>query len=180
MIFGDPYRFAVWVEPVSQWSGSYTNGLFHLIINGNMYPSDIRTSTLSSDLREISDNDCALVSQPLNRDVFTLSTQEAFSRLFNLAYPESSELDEYPAQVFDYCIKSSNVSDFGACFFAVADEDSVRIIGGKTEQLVKAENDERNVWRKIDNPIIEDVIISKDDMNEIISSIRNFSEKLIK
>jgi len=56
----------------------------------------------------------------------------------------------------------------------------VRIIGGKTEQLVKVENDERNVWRKIDNPIIEDVIISKVDMNEIISSIRNFSEKIIK
>lgn len=180
MIFGDPYRFAVWVEPVSQWSGSYTNGLFHLIVNGKMYPNDIRTSTLSSDLSEIADSACALVSQPFNGDIFSLPTSKAFNNLYGLAYPEPSESDEYPDQVFDYCVTSSNVSEFGAYFFAVADEKTVRIIGGKTEKLVKDEKEERNVWQKIDSPVIEDVIISKDEMNEIILKIRNYLVTIIK
>lgn len=117
MIFDNPYHFAIWKEFVPQQSESYKNGLFHFIINGNLYPDDIRTSTLSSDLNEITDNDCALISQPQNNEIFNLPTEIAFKCLFDLTYPESSEKDEYPEQIFDYCITSSNVSSRGGCFF---------------------------------------------------------------
>lgn len=40
MIFGNPYHFAIWTELVPQWSESYKNGLFHLVINGSLYPDD--------------------------------------------------------------------------------------------------------------------------------------------
>ncbi|MEH4797467.1 immunity 42 family protein [Atlantibacter hermannii] len=175
MIFGDPYRFAIWAEPVLQWSNSYKNGLFYLIINGRMYPDDIRTSTLSSDLIEITGDDCALVSKPVNKEIFALPTLDAFNCLLNLAYPEPSELDEYPDQVFDFCITSPNVSDFGGCFFCVADEKNIRVIGGKTEKLVRDKDNTRNVWQKIEKPVIEDVIIPKDEIEEIISAARNYS-----
>ncbi|WP_309297156.1 Imm42 family immunity protein, partial [Enterobacter hormaechei] len=41
MIFGNPYRFAIWTDYIPQWGESYKNGLFHLIINGNLYPHNI-------------------------------------------------------------------------------------------------------------------------------------------
>ncbi|HGJ5875057.1 immunity 42 family protein [Arsenophonus apicola] len=178
MIFGDPHRFAIWVEYVPQWSDSYRNGLFCLIINGNMYPDNIRVSTLSVDLYEIIDNDCALVSQPKNESIFGLSKKDAFNRLFKLVYPEPSEEDEYPEQDFDYCVMSSNVSDSGCCFFVVADEYLVRIIGGKTEQLVESEDG--NYWEHIEQPIIEDVILSKDEINKIINDVRDYSLTTLK
>ncbi|MBT0731141.1 immunity 42 family protein [Rosenbergiella nectarea] len=184
MIFGNPYRFAIWTEYVPQWSPqwseSYKNGLFYLIINGNLYPGDIRTSTLSSDLYEIIDNDCALISHPENEGIFILPTEDAFKHLFDLAYPESSEENEYPDQLLDYCIKCPNISGFGGCFFAVADKKSLRILGGVTVHLVKDENQERNIWQCIDKPLIEDITIPKDEIKEIMANVREYASSLLK
>lgn len=138
MIFGDPCKFAIWVEVVPEWSGDFKNGLFYFIVNGNMYPEDIRVATLSADLCEVIDDDCALVSQPRNDGIFSLSTEDAFDDLYKLAYPESSGEDEYPDQIFDYCIAPANVRGFGGCFFAVADHDYLRIVGGRVERLVES------------------------------------------
>ncbi len=175
MIFGDPQKFAIWVEHVPQWGDSYKNGLFYLIINSNMYPKNIRVATLSTDLYEIADGDCALVAQPQNKHLFELSSVDAFKSLLGLAHPESSETDEYPEQNFDYCVTSSNVSDFGGCFFAIANETSVRVIGAQTELLIRNEKEDRNYWEYIEQPIIDDVTISKDEMNEIIKEVREYT-----
>lgn len=180
MIFGNPYHFAIWTEFVPQWSESYKNGLFHLVINGNLYPDDIRTSTLSSDLYDITDRDCALISQPQNDEIFNLSTEDAFKRLFDLAYPEPSEQDEYPDQVFDYCITSPNISSRGGCFFAVANDISLRIIGGNIQRLVKDESEEKNVWEYIKKPLLQDVTILKNDINEIMDNVREYADSLLK
>ncbi|MEB6380842.1 immunity 42 family protein [Leclercia adecarboxylata] len=178
MIFGNPYHFAIWTEFVPQWSESYKNGLFHLIINGKLYPDDIRTSTLSSDLYEITDSDCALISQPQNDEIFYLSTETAFKRLFDLAYPQPSEQDEYPEQIFDYCIISSNISSRGGCFFAVSNDTSLRIIGGMIQHLVKDESEDKNVWEYIKKPLLQDVIILKHDLNEIMINVRQYADSL--
>ncbi len=180
MIFGNPYQFAIWTELVPQWSESYKNGLFHLIINGNLYPDDIRTSTLSSDLYEINDSDCALISQPQNNEIFYLSTEIAFKRLYDLAYPESSEEDEYPEQVFDYCITSSNISSRGGCFFAVSNDISLRIIGGIIQHLVKDESEDKDVWKYIKKPLLQDITILKHDLNEIMMNVRKYTDSLLK
>ncbi|WP_166873345.1 immunity 42 family protein [Enterobacter sp. Ap-1006] len=180
MIFGDPYRFAIWTEYVPQWGGAIKNGLFYLVINGNLYPGDVRTSTLFSDLYEIIANDCALISHPQNKDIFSLPTEDAFKNLFRLAYPEPSEEDEYPEQVFDYCITSPNVSEFGGCFFAVANDVSLRIIGGITEHLVKDESEGRNIWESIAKPLLEDVTISINEINEIMFNVKEYADSLLK
>lgn len=178
MIFGNPYHFAIWTDFVPGWSELYKNGLFHLIINGKLYPDNIRTSTLSSDLYEITDSDCALISQPQNDEIFYLPTEIAFKRLFDLTYPEPSEQDEYPEQIFDYCITSSNISSCGGCFFAVSNDISLRVIGGVIQQLVKDESEEKNVWEYIKKPLLQDITILKHDLNEIMSNVREYADSL--
>lgn len=175
MIFGNPYTFAIWTDYVPQWGESYKNGLFYFIVNGNLYPGDVRTSTLTSDLYEIIDDECALVSLPQNEEIFSLSTNDAFNRLYNMAYPEPSEEDDYPKQIFDYCISPPNISGFGGCFFAVANDTSLRIIGGVTEYLDKDTNEGKNVWRSISQPLIEDVVITRSDINQIMASVKEYA-----
>ncbi|MDI3438492.1 immunity 42 family protein [Erwinia sp. V90_4] len=178
MIFGNPYHFAIWTDFVPGWSELYKNGLFHLIINGKLYPDDIRTSTLSSDLYEITDSDCALISQPQNDEIFYLPTEIAFKRLFDLTYPDPSEQDEYPEQIFDHCITSSNISSCGGCFFAVSNDISLRVIGGVIQQLVKDESEEKNVWEYIKKPLLQDITILKHDLNEIMNNVREYADSL--
>lgn len=177
MIFGNPYRFAIWVEDIPMWGGECKNGLFYLVINGSLYPDDIRTATLSTDLYEITSAECALMSLPENDAVFNMPTEDAFDYLFKMAHPESTDEDEYPIQVFDYCILSSNVSDYGGRFFAVASNEKLRIIGGRTEHLVQSDNEDRNVWKEIKNPSIEDVIMSKYEIGRIMDDLRKYIDK---
>lgn len=179
MIFGNPYRFAVWVEIIPEWSGDFKNGLFYLIVNGNMYPGDIRTATLSADLYELIEDGCALVSHPRNDDIFALPAKDAFDSLYKLAHPESLD-DEYPDQVFDYCIASTNVSGFGGCFFAVADQDNLRIVGGAVERLVKSSTDDVGYWESVDDPKIEDVILSREEINKIVSGLKEYAHSFLR
>lgn len=176
MILGDPYRFAIWIEYIPQWSDSYKNGFFYFFVNGNMYPNDIRTSTLDVDLNHIIDNENSLVVIPCNDEIFNSSTNEAFNTLFKLAYPESTLEDEYPEQVFDFCASPTIINESGAYFFAVSNKDLVRIIGGKIAQLV--DRDGQRVWENIAHPFIEDIFIPRDEINEIISKLKEYSASL--
>lgn len=176
MIFGDPYRFAIWVEHVPQWGEFYKNGLFYFVVNGHMYPDDVRTSTLNVDIYDVIDNENALITLPCNDEIFKSSTSDAFNTLMKLAYPESTEEDEYPEQVFDFCAAPAIITDTGAYFFVVSNEEFVRVIGGKVTKLVD-QNDEI-VCRNIDSPLIEDVTISKNEISEIITKLKEYSTSL--
>jgi len=170
MIIGDPYRFAIWVELIPQWSENHKNGLFYFFVNGNMYPDDIRTSTLSVDFHDVIDEENALISLPCDDDFFNAPSNEAFQTLYKLAYPESTQEDEYPEQVFDFCASPTIINESGALFFAVASESAVRIIGGKITTLVDA--DDRKIWKDISNPHIESVILKKKELDEIINRLK--------
>ncbi len=176
MIFGDPYRFAIWIECIPQWSSSYKNGFFYFFVNGNMYPDDIRTSTLDVDINDIMDDNNAFIAFPYNDEIFNLPTNEAFSTLFNLAYPEPMDDNDYPVQEFKYCVSPTIINDSGAYFFAIFNVDSVRIIGGKTMQLIDNENG--RCWAHIDMPQIEDVTIPKHEIREIILNLKKHSLSL--
>ncbi|WP_145570840.1 immunity 42 family protein [Yersinia bercovieri] len=176
MIFGDPYRFAIWVEYIPEWSDSYKNGFFYFFVNGNMYPDDVRTSTLYVDFHDVIDENNALSSQPCNDAIFNAPTNEAFDALFKLAYPESTQDDEYPDQVFDFCASSTIINDSGAYFFAVSNENLVRIIGGKITKLVDRDN--RKVWENIERPLIEDIVISKNEISDIVTRLKEYSASL--
>ncbi|EKN6165471.1 immunity 42 family protein [Yersinia enterocolitica] len=176
MIFGDPYRFAIWVECIPQWSKSYKNGFFYFFVNGNMYPDDVRTSTLDVDFNDIIGEKNALISLPHNDDVFNAPTNEAFDALFKMAYPESTPDDEYPDQVFDFCASPTIINDSGAYFFAVSNGSLVRIIGGKITKLVDGDN--KKVWKNIESPLIEDITITKNELNDIITKLKEYSTSL--
>lgn len=176
MIFGDPYRFAIWAEYIPQWGESIKNGFFYFFVNGNMYPNDIRTSTLFVDFYDIIDPENALVALPCDDKIFNASTDEAFDALFKMAYPQSTKDNEYPVQVFDFHASPTIINESGACFFAVSNKDFVRILGGKVSMLV--DRDERHVWENIEHPVIEDVIIEKSEINMIISKLKEYSSSL--
>ncbi|KFK97739.1 MULTISPECIES: immunity 42 family protein [unclassified Serratia (in: enterobacteria)] len=176
MIFGDPYRFAIWVECIPQWSESYKNGFFYFFVNGNMYPNDIRTATLDVDFNDVIDDANALIALPCNDEIFNASTNDAFNTLFKLAYPESTQDDEYPEQVLDFLASTTIINESGAYFFAISNKNSVRVIGGKISKLV--DGGDRNIWENIERPLIEDIIIPKNEIDEIISKLKEYSASL--
>ena len=56
MIFGDPYKFAIWIEEIDEWSSeNFSEGIFTFFVNGDMIPQELpNTSTfLPNSLRSI-------------------------------------------------------------------------------------------------------------------------------
>ena len=177
MIFGDPYRFAIWIEHVPQWGESIKNGFFYFFLNGNMYPNDIRTSTLFVDYDDVIDHENALVAMPFDNEIFNAPTDKAFKYLYEMTYPQPTPEDEYPEGVGKFKASPTIILESGACFFAVSNKDFVRILGGKVSELVDC-GESRN-WQDIKHPIIEDITLAKNEINEIISSFREYTTSLL-
>ena len=60
MLLGNPYKFAFLIERIPDWEkGSWKNGIMFVIINDNIYPKDVRTTTFNSEIPEILDSDSA-------------------------------------------------------------------------------------------------------------------------
>ncbi|HGH0049013.1 TPA: immunity 42 family protein [Neisseria meningitidis] len=56
MIFGNPYKFAIWIEEIDEWSSeNFSEGIFTFFVNGDMIPQELpNTSTfLPNSLRSI-------------------------------------------------------------------------------------------------------------------------------
>ncbi|WP_373203788.1 immunity 42 family protein [Citrobacter amalonaticus] len=177
MIFGDPYRFAIWIEYVPQWGDSIKNGFFYFFLNGSMYPNDIRTSTLFVDYDDVIDSENALIAMPSDDKIFNASTDKAFEYLYKMAYPQPTPEDEYPDGICKFNASPTIILESGACFFAVSNKNFVRILGGKVSELVS--HGERRVWQDIAHPIIEDITIEKNEINNIISSFKEYTNSLL-
>ncbi|WP_313385441.1 immunity 42 family protein [Pantoea sp.] len=177
MLFGDPYRFAIWVEHVPQWGDSIKNGFFYFFLNGNMYPNDIRTSTLFVDYDDVIDSENALVAMPYDDKIFNAPINEAFKSLFEMTYPQPTPEDEYPEGICKFKASPTIILESGAYFFAVSDKDSVRILGGKVSELVDC--GEIRIWQDIKHPVIEDITLEKKEINEIISRFSEYTASLL-
>ncbi|MCK6938345.1 immunity 42 family protein [Enterobacter roggenkampii] len=175
MIFGDPYRFAIWVEFIPEWNDTFMNGFFYIFINGEMYPDDIRTSTLSVDICDILDDKNPLISFPANKKVFDMDPAKAFAELMDLAHPESTDENEYPEQNFDFSILTSNINSSGMTLFAVSDSSNIKILGAKTDKLVKEEGCDRYYWIKNEEIHVKEVVISNHEVKNIIEKLKEYA-----
>lgn len=78
--------------------------------------------------------------------------------------------------MFDFCASTTIINDSGAYFFAIANENSVRVVGGKITELVNGDNG--RTWVDIEQPNLEDITIPKNEISEIIAHIKKYSSDL--
>ncbi|PQQ22532.1 hypothetical protein CE143_06825 [Photorhabdus luminescens] len=171
MIFGDPYRFAVLIQHLPEWSDdTYKNGLFHFCIDGFFFPEEIRTSTLWVDVFSLKDNTNALFSFQENKALFEKGTKDAFNFMLGMISPELIGQDEPEnfEQSYQYQASTENINDAGFVVFAVSHGDMVRILGAKYSELKQDEHG-NGFWETITNPDIREAILYKSEVNEIIS-----------
>jgi len=55
----------------------------------------------------------------------------------------------------------------------------LRIIGGVTEHLVKDRNEDKNIWEDIDEPLLEDIILPKDEIKKIMIDVIEYTNSLL-
>lgn len=128
MIIGDPYKIAVIVQVINEWSETWINGVFMLTINGKIIPEEIFTSTLECDCKELNDNlDRMLSCPPVDMELYELDGREAFIKMYNLTCPNNADTDND----YRYKVSTSGLEDNDYWVFAVNNGSDIRFIASK-------------------------------------------------
>ena len=118
MVIGDPYKFAIIVDTVNQWNpsnNSFHNGVLFYCFNGTLFPKEVQTATLSSDIFDLLPR---LRTICIDDELFTQNKDDAFRRLY----------DFYIEQTGNFDITPLTFSDFDHFVFAVKGNCGVRIL----------------------------------------------------
>lgn len=160
MILGNPDKFAIIVEVVSDWNidQSFNNGVLIFSVDGKAYPSNkIVNATLNSELPHLKD---CMSNIGIDERLFNLSKDEAFSEMYNMYSTEEGNVD--------YCFDISPLSfaDDDCLIFAVSNGAEIRILAASELKYIKAES-----RYNLDNIEIGETHISAAEFNEILSKL---------
>ena len=159
MLIGDPDKFAFLIEKVPSWSvGGFVNGLLYVYVNGEMFPKELRTTTLSTDLFML--RGFAFEKLPTDKRLYALSDDELFGELRRLRYPEYFTDNEDADADYRFNLELQELGDCGYDFFALSGGENVRILvgqGASAEELTLVNSTEITLdeFNKIRGAVIE-------------------------
>ena len=129
MLIGDPDKFAFLIEKVPEWSaGGFVNGLLYVYVNGEMFPKELRTTTLSTDLFML--RSFAFDDLPNDERLYALSDGELFGELRRLRYPNYFTDNEDADEDYRFDLELPELGDCGYHIFAVSGGEKVRVLIG--------------------------------------------------
>lgn len=129
MIFGNPYKFAFLVERIPEWEGSWINGMLFVIVNGEVYPKDVRTTTFNSEFSDILSTNSAFINPVDNKELYGKRETELFSYVADVTYPHSFDHDND----YSFLIPFHEINDSGYSFFIISNGVNIKIFVGKWE-----------------------------------------------
>jgi len=126
MIIGDPYRFSITIDNVSNWNedSTFNNGMLFFCIGGAMFPKKIINATLSHEVPVLVEK---LKNIVVDERLYNLARNELLVELYNTTFPESDGLEnDYRFDMTPDCFADDNYY-----LFAVGDGRNVRFIAAK-------------------------------------------------
>ena len=183
MLIGNPYTFAILIDPVSLWcgNGGHINGVFHFYIDGEMFPPGLRNATLGGDVFCL-EKDNALKTAPENASLFCMPKQDAYFYMLGRMLPEmvseESEIGDDFETDYTYNATTYNMDDDCCFVFAVRNGGLLRILGAK---VCRQHYDEKNdcfEWVKIPDPEIKEVFIDVLVAGNVVDNVIDYYWKM--
>lgn len=157
MTFGNPHQFAVLAETIKGWNNddTFCNGLLLFFVDGCIYPNEIVTATLRCEIEPLKQK---LASPAIDKRLYDLPAQLAFSEIYNITFPDS--IDAENDSRFD--ISPPSLSDHGCFLFSVSDGTNIRILASKLKY--KPETSRHNLY----DIAVSEAHIAASELNEIV------------
>lgn len=171
-VFGDPNRFAMIIEALPQWTseGGYSNGIFHFVVDQNIFPPTVRVATLSADICCLGEGN-ALHDLPENQLISGMPAPQAFYEILRTMRPGYvMDEDDVPDDfISDYTYQAStyNLEEGGCYAFAVADGPRVRILAADVHRSEGSMLENSGSW-----PDVSEVWIERWELASIIEAVR--------
>ena len=163
MLIGDPDKFAFLIEKVPSWSaGGFVNGLLYVYVNGEMFPKELRTTTLSTDLFML--RGFAFENLPTDKRLYALSDNELFGELRRLRYSDYFTDDEDADEEYRFDFELPELGDCGYHIFAVSGGENVRVLIGH--------------WSGDEFTLVNSAEITFEEFNKIRDEVTRYSDNL--
>ena len=183
IVIGDVYKFAILIKYVPEWNidavrwnNEYSsgNGILLFSIDGHLFPSEILTTPLDTDLNYLITRE--RFDPPINLNYFQMKKEDAFKSMLFLARPmcvditSENEFDEM------YFLEIPTANTEANCyFFYVSDGGRVRILGAKLH-----DHDEQGgtFYNRNGEPIeIYETILCIKEFQSLLDKLVDFYEK---
>lgn len=165
MLIGDPEKLAFLIEPVLQWSSNgFVNGLLYVYVNGNMFPKDLRTTTLSDDLLFLLSNS-PFVSPKSDNELYALDSKDLLDKLSIVTFPDDINIDND----YSYLIPLVELQNAKYYFFIIANEKDIKILVSKAN----GHNGEEALSLK------DEVVLKRDEFEDIKQQLCSYYNNYI-
>lgn len=160
MILGNPYKFAIILKTIKEWNldEAFCNGILLFCIDGSIFPKEILTATLKSEIGQLREN---LENIAVDTSLFYAENGRAFKQIYNMIVPADFTLDND----YRFDITPLSFADDNCYTFAVSNGTQVRILAAKLEYIKKIS---RHNLKNID---IKETFISLEEVNEIVKAL---------
>ncbi len=123
MLLGNPYKFAFLIERIPNWEkDSWKNGIMFVMINGDIYPKNVRTTTFNSEIPEILDSDSAFINPIIDKELYEKSDLQIIEFI-----------DDEEKNCHRYFIPFHEINDSGYRLYIISDSCNVKILVCKLE-----------------------------------------------
>lgn len=162
MIIGDPYVFSVIYDRVKMWNSAQggNNGFFALSVYGELFPKCINNAVVDTSLHEVWES---LNNIPVDKELYSMDKEKALTKLCDLVYPSDWDIDND----YRYELAPPALTDESCYVFAVSNNDKIRIIAAELDYDI----DESTLITE--GADIQEVIIDKNEMNQILDEIKS-------
>lgn len=124
MLLGNPYKFAFLIERIPNWEKDiWKNGIMFVIINDDIYPKNVRTTTFNSEMPEILDSDSAFISPIVDIELYEKSDLQI------IKYVSDEENENF----YRYFIPFHEIDDSGYRIYVISDGCNVKLLVCKLE-----------------------------------------------
>ena len=134
MVIGEPYKMAFILERMNIWEppgDTFRNGIMFLCVNGEIYPKDVRTTTLGCELPWLLAPESPLMNTVVDKELFKLPSGELLAYLESITYPDDTDDDDDIDNDYRFVLPFEEISDRGFDVFLVSDGENVRVLVGQ-------------------------------------------------
>lgn len=131
MFIGDvkyPCDFGFFIERIPEWEdGTLKNGFMFMMMNSELYPKNVRTTTLSTELYDLLADNSAMKKPVIDRELYHRDSKTLFTVM-----AERTHGKDYDA-LYDlsFLIPFQEITDEGWNIFIISDGDNIKIMSGR-------------------------------------------------
>jgi hypothetical protein len=157
MIIGNPYQFSIISKVIDEWNTKegehFKNGVLLICIDGNVFPKEVVTATLAREILILEEN---LDEIAVNKKLFEMETEEAFTELYRIRFPSGNCI---------YDVSPDSLADMNCYVFAVSSGTQVRFLAAELE-YTSAES-----THNLLNAKIVEAFVTNEELRNIVSEL---------